>query len=346
MKILYLGKDEAKIKVETTDDLWHLARIIEPKDVVAGQIIRKVKIGEESERTRVKREIYFVKILAEKVFFEPGQVKISGTIVEGPEELPYGSYHTLDVKAGDVVKIYKKWRDFQIKRLKDAEKITEIKPVAICVLDDENGILAEFGSVGIKYLANFPLGLAKKRFQEKIEERMGKLVAAVINILNNYDVLIIASPIFWKDELFKRIKEKVPELIKKIKLEDISTGGKRGVLELVKRGALDKVIKGAALQKEFELVESLLVGLAKEGLVAYNFENVKHAAEAGAIKILLVTEKFLEAAKEKGFYEELSKIFDLVENTRGEIHIINSKYEAGEKLDGIGGIGAILRFKI
>ena len=346
MKILSFTKDTAKIKIDSKDDLWHIARILEPEDIVAGQIVRKVRIGSEEERTRLKREQYFVKIKAEKVLFEPSSVKVLGTIVEGPEELPIGTHHTLDIGCGDVISIIKPWKEYQVKRLKEAERQTQLFNIGVCVLDDEAAVLAEFSSTGIKYLGYVQLGLAKKRFEEKAEERFGKLVAQVLQMAEKYEKIIIASPLFWKEELLKRLKEKSPEIGKKINLEDVSTGGKRGVLELLKRGALDKIIKGNLLQKEFELVESFFIELARQGLAVYKLEDIQMAAQAGAIKILLITENAIDAARQNNKYQELSKIFDLVEASRGEIHIISSKYESGQKLDGLGGMGAILRYKI
>ena len=347
MKILFLSKDEAKIKVDTLDDLWHLSRLIEPEDVVAGEIVRKVKIGKEEEKARVKRETYYVKIKAERVVFEPSAVRVVGTIVEGPEELPIGGHHTLDVRPSDVIKIFKPWKPFQVKRLREAEAATKMPSVAVCVLDDEMANLAEFTPTGIKYLAQLQLGLAKKRFAEKVEERLGKLVAELYDLGKTREILVIASPLFWKDEVLKRIKDKHSDIVSKIKLEDVSTGGKRGVVELLKRGALDRIVKGTALQIEFEIVEQLMIEIAKEsGLGKYKLPSVKEAADAGAVKILLVTDKLIDKMREQKRYSELNEIFDSVEKTKGEIHIISGKYEAGEKLDGLGGIGAILRFKI
>jgi len=347
MKILSLRKDEAKIKADTADDLWHLSRLIEPEDIVAGEIVRKVKISGEEERARLKKESYFVKIKAEKVVFEPSAVRVVGTIEEGAEELALGSHHTLDVRPGDTIKIYKAWKPFQVKRLKEAEAATKTPSVAVCVLDDEMANLAEFTPTGIKYLAQLQLGLAKKMFAEKVEEKLGKLIAEIAGLAKTHEIIVIASPLFWKDEVLKRLKDKHSAIVEKIKLEDVSTGGKRGVVELLKRGALDRIVKGTALQKEFEMVESLMVEIAREShLALYKLAPIKEASTSGAIKILLVTENLIETLREKKRYPELNEIFDAVEATKAEIHIISSKYEAGEKLDGLGGIGAILRYKI
>jgi protein pelota len=279
--------------------------------------------------------------------FEPSAVRVTGLITEGSDELALGSHHTLDVRPSDVIKIYKAWKPFQVKRLKDAEAATKMPTVAVCVLDDEMANLAEFTPTGIKYLAQIQLGLAKKMFAEKVEEKLGKLIAELYDLGKSREILVIASPLFWKDEVLKRIKDKHPDIAAKIRLEDVSTGGKRGVVELLKRGALDRIVKGSALQIEFNMVETLMVGIAKEtGLAVYKIDNIKDAAAAGAVKILLVTEKLIEKLREQKKFQELNEIFDATEATKGEIHIVSSKYEAGEKLDGLGGIGAILRYKI
>ena len=36
----------------------------------------------------------------------------------------------------------------------------------------------------------------------------------------------------------------------------------------------------------------------------------------------------------------------IVDKSKGEIEIISSEHDAGKKLDGLGGIAAILRFKL
>ncbi len=36
----------------------------------------------------------------------------------------------------------------------------------------------------------------------------------------------------------------------------------------------------------------------------------------------------------------------VVDSTKGEIHIVSTEHEGGKKLDGIGGIAGILRYKL
>lgn len=351
MKIIHFDKKKglAKIKVTNLDDLWHLKRIIEPNDLISGQIERKIKVGGAEERTRTERKLFFVKIKADKIKYEAEALRISGKIVEGPEELPIGASHTLDIKIGTIIKIEKKWKEFQIARLKEAQSASVAPKAIVCVLDDEQANFAAITASGIKHFGSIELRLAKKRLKEpKQKEKLGKVVAELMRLdkEKNLDAIILASPIFWKDELLKAIREKSPELAKKCKLEDVSTGSKRGITELINRGVAEKILKAGRLQKEFKLIDNLLAEIAKNGLAEYGLKQVKKAVEAGAVKILLITDKFISKQREKGTYEKIEKLIDKVEQAKGEVHVLDSKNEAGSKLDGLGGIAAILRFKL
>ena len=62
--------------------------------------------------------------------------------------------------------------------------------------------------------------------------------------------------------------------------------------------------------------------------------------------MLLVTDAIIHEYRDKGTYPELDKIMKEVDRTEGDVHIISTDHEAGEKLQGIGGIGAVLRYKL
>ncbi len=350
MKIINFNRREgiAKIRVDTLDDLWHLSKIIEVGDAVAGEIKRKVKLSGEGERSKVVVKNYFAKILAKKTKLESSVLKISGEILEGSEELAIGAAHTLDIFPADVIKLYKqKWHDYQLRRLEEAEKASKAPKALVVVLDDEQAHIAALTASGFQYLAGFELRLAKKRFVEKTDNGLGKVVAEILRIdfESNPSTIVVASPIFWKEVMIEAIKEKDAKIIKKIKLEGVSTGTRRALTELINRGVLEKVLKKSQLQKEFDLIEELMVEIAKKGLATYGKEVIK-AVEANAVKTLLFTDEIIEKAREKEKFGDFEKLIDAVEAQGGEVHIISTDNEAGEKLKGLGGIAALLRYKI
>lgn len=128
MKLIYsdFKKGEAKIKVENLDDLWYLNQIIDTKDLVKGRTLRKIKMGQEGQRKQdsVKKPVFLL-IEVEKLEFSKtsNMLRISGTVKEGPEDVPLGSYHTFSIEENSIITITKQsWLRFQIDKLREASK--------------------------------------------------------------------------------------------------------------------------------------------------------------------------------------------------------------------------------
>lgn len=190
------------------------------------------------------------------------------------------------------------------------------------------------------------LRLSKKLYEEKQrkpQDDIDKLVGKIKDKIDEgIEVVILGSPLFWKEIIFNRIKELHPTLSKKIHLENTTSGDEKSVRELVNSGALDKITKQSQAAKEEALVEHILKEISKESnLVAYKFENVAKLAMGGAVNQLLITDSELEDMKDAAM-----QIIDEVEKMGGEVHIINSKGQAGRKLNGLGGVAAILRYAV
>ena len=54
MKLLHsnLKKGEIKVLSQSLDDLWYLSNIIEPKDIVQGKTLRKIKTSSSDDKSR------------------------------------------------------------------------------------------------------------------------------------------------------------------------------------------------------------------------------------------------------------------------------------------------------
>jgi len=346
MKILGFDKKSgvAKVKIDSLDDLWHLSKIIEGGDLVSGSSSRKVKLGDEEERQKsIKRKIY---VQIEVVEAELGDhLKVHGLVQNEVEDIPLHSAHSLDIELGTVFEIQKEiWREFQIKRLKEAEESSTAPKALVCVLDDERATLAYLTASGYTLQGRISLRLSRKLYiekQKKPQEDIDKLIGEIKEKdSEKIDVIILASPLFWKEIVSDRIKELYPKLWKKIHLENTTSGDERGVRELVEGSALDKITKRSQSAKESQLVESLLTEIAKDReLATYGLENVSELVPTGAVKSFLITDSKLAELK-----ESIMEVIDNVEKLGGEVHIINSKGEAGRKLNGLGGIGVMLRY--
>ena len=60
----------------------------------------------------------------------------------------------------------------------------------------------------------------------------------------------------------------------------------------------------------------------------------------------MITDSLIQKSREENFYQGIESIMKKVDASKGEIDIISSEHEGGKRLNGLGGIGAILRFRI
>ena len=352
MKLIHsdLRKGEVKLQAQNLDDLWYLSNIIEPNDFVDGRTLRKVKIHSNDEKAKeASKRPVFLKIQVEKVEFGKNSnvLRVSGVIRQAPEDIPLGDYHTFNVEELSTITIIKeKWLKYQLDKIKEACADAK-SSILICVHDREEAYFALFRKYGYDILLRLQGEVEKKHEDNSKKENF---YIAIIKKMKEYverhgiKQVILASPAFWKEDLMKELKE--DDLKKKIILATCSSATKNGIDEVIKRPEVKEALKQERAAKEMIKVEELFTEIARNNLAAYGMKEAKKAAEMGAIKELLVTDSLIIKSRNENFYRELERLMRTVDDTKGEVEIISSEHEAGMKLDGLGGIGAILRFKM
>ena len=352
MKIIHsdLKKGTVKIKIENLDDLWYLNQLIDKNDIIKGKTLRKIKFGEETQRKqKVAKKSVFLLIQVEKVEFSKTSniLRISGLVKEGPEEIPLGSHHTFNIEEATIITIIKqKWLKFQVDKLKEASESSQAK-ILICVHDREEVYFALMKRYGYQLLANIKGTVTKKA---DIKQKETNFYKEILKQLEEYDEryginkIINATPAFWKEELMKEISDQ--NLKNKIILATCSSVGENAINEVLKRPETEHALKQDRIAHEFKYIEELFAEISKNNLASYGITETKIAATAGAVKILLITDSLIQKKRTEDKYEEIEETMRTVDNTKGDIVIISSDHEAGKKLDGLGGIAAILRFKL
>lgn len=338
----------AKVKVENQDDLWYLEQIVDKGDIIKGKTLRKIQKGAEGKSRQVKKAV-FLKIMAEKIEFSAGSgvLRIGGKVVEGPEDVSRGSWHSFSIEPGTVISIEKqKWLSFQLDKLDEASK-SKIPKILICVFDREEAYFALMKKYGYELLGHIKGTVQKKAVEEKVKPGF---YSEIIKNLEQYskrhsiEKIILASPAFWKDEIMKELKNK--ELREKIIPATCSAVGRNGIDEVLRRPETAEALREERAAKEMRLVEQILAEISKQGKAAYGFREAEQAAFAGAVAELAITDRFLKKTREKGEYDKLDAVLKSVDSSKGSITIVSSEHEGGKKLDGLGGIAALLRYRM
>ncbi len=345
-----LKKGEIKIKVENLDDLWVLSQVIEQGDLVSGKTLRKIKTGGDDQRSqKVTRKPVFLRIKVEKIEFAKNSdsLRALGTIEEGPDDIAFGTHHSFNIEENTEIKIIKAhWLSYQIDKIKESCAETSAK-ILMCVMDREEAYFAMLKKYGYDVLSNIKGNVQKKGDDNVVESTFYQDVTKQIeDYVKKYKInkVIIASPSFWKEDLMKKIKSE--ELKGKISLATCSSVTAKAFDEVLKRGEVKNVLQEDRVAKEANYVEELLKEIKKDDLAVYGVKESKKAADAGAIKVLLVADSLINKYREAQKFRELEKIMKAIEMNKGEVHIISTEHEAGKKLEGLGGIGGLLRYKV
>jgi protein pelota len=332
---LDLKSGNIRVKTETLDDLWHIDKVLEKGDLLTARTFRKTKIKRGSEIKEGDRKPMTLTIGLEKSEFHPDThtLRLHGPVVSGPEDkVQLGSYHTISLGIRESLTIQKEdWKSYQLDRLKKARIKKSL--LLICVLDREDASFANLKESGIEHLAE--IHSHKTKDLDTLED-YHKEILSYLQTKPDIQTIVLAGPGFERENLLNYIKEKDKDLARKATLEHTHSTGRAGVTELVKSSA-NRILKETRIAREAEQVENLLKEINKDGLATYGRKEVEFAVKTGAVETLLISEEKLR---------EFEVIMNQAEKQRGRVAIISSDHEAGEKFLHLGGIGAILRYKV
>jgi len=346
------------LKIETLDDLWHLYNTVGPNDVVISKTSRRVRIGDEDSRKQEStRKTMVLKLQVEEVSFHnfSNRVRLKGLILEGPDDLVnIGSYHTINVETGDTLTIIKEhWPKYVLDRLKEAMK-AQLRPMCLIVtIEDGTAELFLAADSGIQETVRVRMSISRKRGDQKsYDATMRDFFADTLLALQSqmeqheFGLIVIAGPGFVKDHFRDFLMAAKLKALPPIVVESTNSIGVPGAKEILYRGVISKAVTELKVETETRLVESLIEHISKDdGLGAYGTDEVANAVQYGAVEELLITDKKLREGEDKERRWMDSLIRD-TEKTRGSFHIVSTEHPAGDQLQRLGGIAAILRFKI
>jgi len=290
------------------------------------------------------------KILQELKFYkktpENGLVLFAGNVSEAEGQ---SDIRVWTIEPPEPLKIKKYWCDkkFNLEPLQDMVEEKEL--YGLVVMDNKGasiGLLKGKKIEMIREMSSIVPGKFRKggqsaqRFQRVREGLINDWYKKIAeNIRNNFSQfkikgIIIGGPGPAKDDFFegdylqRDIKKRV------IGIKNTGYTDEQGLEEIVERS--QDLLAEAAVAKEKALVQKFFEELRKEsGLVTYGKENVLKAVKMGAVEIIMISEGF-----ETKTFTELAKQYG------SQVEIISKDTREGEQLYQLGGIAAILRWKL
>ncbi len=333
-----------RLRLESPSDLWRIARLIRPGDVVGGSTTRRdpEAPADVPGAERARRRVWIV-VATEQVEFHgfTKHVRVTGPIREGPFDI--GRHHTLDLQEGDEVTVLKPSMSASDRVLLDEGIAGTGEPtILLAAVDWGDSSIVRLRGRAIEPVADIKRTIAGKRYEGDQGEKDRKSYAEeLVSVLRregpSATALVVAGPGFLKEEVARRLHEDDPTLAAKVKVYPTAESGRVGVDELLKSGRATETLRGSVAAQEAEFVEHLVRSLARGTRAAVGRREVAEAVEAGAVETLLVLETLLTDP-------EVIPVLDQARAARARLFIVRQEGENGAKLTGLGGLAAILRY--
>jgi protein pelota len=326
---------EIKLFPESSDDLWHLQHLILPGCMVFATTLRSVegasdKIRPEKQEKRPVR----LGIRVEQVEFHEYAVRLRvfGLIESGVDA---GSHHTLNLEPGFEISVIRTWHQADLDRISRAVKSATADAVHILAIEEGDAELYRMHSYGPRQVFSLTAG-SGKGMECSTRQDMYDAVISVLQPVTG--PLVIAGPGFIKEDFAKRLRALQPDR-SLIQVIETRRSGRGAVQEVIGQGILEKLTGDLQLAYEVRYIDELMARIARSDPVAYGEREVADAVKFGAVETLLVADTGLRNPSVAAVIEE-------AEDMRAAVVILSTRFEPGQRLENLGGIAALLRYKI
>jgi protein pelota len=327
---------EVRVFPESIDDLWHLQHLISAGDLVFATTFRSVEAATDKIRPeKVEKRPVRLGIRVEKVEFSGHGVRLrlTGIIEQGVDT---GAYHTINVETGHEISVIRQWRPMDFERIDRAVKASVYGVIHILTIEEGEAELFRLRQYGPESVITITAGSGKGAETDSRGSFFENILATIAEISGPF---IIAGPGFVKDDFVKFAKNRNSAPATRSIVVETRRIGRGAVQEVVGNGTLDKMINDIQLSREVTFMDEVLVRISRNGPVAYGRNEVANAVGFGAAEQVLIADTLLRDG-------EIAQIIEKAELMRATIVVLSSSFEPGERLCALGGIAALLRYKL
>ncbi|KAJ3204593.1 hypothetical protein HDU82_005729 [Entophlyctis luteolus] len=358
------GAGSVALIADEPEDMWHAYNLILPGDQLRASTIRRV-VSESATGSTDKSSVRIsLSIQVESVDFDVQAciLRVNGRNVEENKFVKLGGYHTLDLEMHKPFTITKdSWDLISLDRIDLACDVAARAEIAAILLEEGLATLCLVTPSMTLVRARIEVNVPRKRKGSSGHEKgMKRFFDQCFQaILKNIDfdvikVLIIASPGFYKDQLFEYMKQtsvqsenkQFLQFLPKLLLIHCSSGQKHALAEALQDPGVQSQLEDTKFAVEVRALSKFFEVLAKDPDRAfYGYRHVSMAAEKGGVATLLLSDDLFRAQD----VATRRKYIALVEDVKahgGTVLVLSSLHTSGEQLKNLTGVAAVLNFPL
>ncbi len=357
MRIRRISEVKRSVSVvpESGLDLLNLFRVVGIGDVVFSETRREVKRERASGRMDSERVSVVLGVEVSEKWVDPFMRRIGfrGRIVYESKPLDLlGKHHTIRPQPGQEITIQSRKGFERLKAFAESFRRERTVGRFICVALDGDGVAAaEFSDRGLRTIFSKRFPQLDKSMEssrgEAVREVFGELAQELRRYLKERgeSEIVLLGPQIFLEEFQDFLRKEARDLAGRVSWTGyVSVGREEGVREAMRSGVLERYAEAVKPLKDAREVERFIEVMAREPeRVAVGLGEVMKAWRLGAVEKILVSEGFLW---EHVADQEFSAILDAAESGRLELQVLLDGLEASEKVGGLGGVVAFLRYPL
>ncbi|ETN42705.1 mRNA surveillance protein pelota [Cyphellophora europaea CBS 101466] len=380
------GSGSVTLYPEEPEDMWHAYNLIRPTDLLSAKALRRVtdkSATTGSTRSETVQLNLTIRVKSLDFDAQAGQLHVSGQIARETKHTKIGQFHTLDLELQRNFTLDKDAQDGeawdsvareQLAEATDQTRGTEAVAVVmqeglanICFITQYQTVLRQRiehsvprKRAGAGRSADHDKGL-QKFYVVTLETLMRQISTLLENKPNATFPILLGSPGFTAAGFLKHITETasskgdklLQDLVKRKAFLTIhtSSGHLHSLNEVLKSPEVLANMKDTKYAKETELMDKFFELLRKDdGRAWYGPKEVERAVDKGAVGrgggTLLISHSLFRS-QDIATRRRWVRLVDQVREVEGgDVRILSSDHESGRRLEGLGGIAAILTFPV
>ena len=332
---------------EESDDLFTLRRVIQRGDRITGDTTRVIKQERDFSRPdKGERVKIRIALDAERVSIDDvvDRLKVQGVIAESDNEsVSKGSHHSLTLRLGEPITLYKKnWREIEKKLIFGKKETGSFLLVSIDTTDCGIGRLT---GTHLKLIPNLYSGSSGKRYKTKfnIEDFFKDVQRAISSVIREEDQIIIFGPGETKKRLMNFLVA-TPSKDHPMRVVDgIDSAGEDGIYTFIKSDTMRQALASSKIAKVSSILDEVMKMVNKKIIkFSMGFEETSRASDAGAVQSLVFSDKVFEKHDEDAVISFLNR----AEEQGAEGYAVDSTTDVGLRVSSLGGILSLLRFSL
>ncbi|KAL2058085.1 hypothetical protein ABVK25_001703 [Lepraria finkii] len=352
--------------------MWFAYNLIRHGDLLKASAIRRVTTESSTGSTSSTRVQLTLLISVEKLDFDAqsAQLHVSGRIVEETKYTKLGQFHTLDLELNRNFSIEKKegWDSVAKNFVKEACDPVKSADVWAVIMQEGLSHLAILTGHRTVLRQKVEMTVPKKRGtgrQGNHDKALEKFFQVTMDtLLRQLDLtenkpILLASPGFVAQAFLKHVLETATRTGNKALLAQKSnfvvshsaSGYLHSLNEVLQTPEVLARLKDTKYARETRLMNDFMNLLFKDdGKAAYGPDEVEQAVEKGAVGrgggILLISDSLFRSQDVDVRRKWVSLVDKVRETEGGEVRVLSSTHESGKRLEGLGGIAAMLTFPL